>query len=212
MNIYDPKNIVRGYDKWHQYRQVAYLITQKFYKKRFVVPVAALLLVTIVLGFSLVSGRQILRQGANDPQVQMATDAAAALGRGASAPAIVSSGAQIDITESLSPFIMIFNSKGAVLQSSGVIKNTPPVLPRGIFSYLQKHGERRFTWTPAHGVRIAAIAIAVKGHGDGFVLVGRSLKEVKKREASLFWGFFAAWLTSLFVIVTASAFYRKLRE
>jgi hypothetical protein len=212
MNIYDPKNTLRGHDRWRHYRQTAYFFAQKFYKKRFVVPAAAFVLAIIVLGFAYVAGQQILRQGANDPQVQMATDAAAALGRGASAPAIVSSGAQIDIAESLSPFIMIFNSKGAVLQSSGVIKNMPPAPPRGMFTYLQKHNERRFTWEPAHGVRIAAVAIAVKGHGDGFVLVGRSLAETEKREAALFGKFFIAWLMALAAVVGGYIFHKKLPE
>ena len=131
----------------------------------------------------------------------MAEDAAAALGRGASAPAIVSSGAQIDVAESNSPFIIVMNAKGTILQSSGVLGTLPPVLPRGVINYMQTHAEDRITWEPAQGVRIAAVIVRFSGRALGFVLAGRSLREVEKREDALFWGFFDAWILSLIVIV-----------
>lgn len=201
MNIYDPKNIVRGSDPLRRYRQTWYMLLQKFVAKKTVAPLVALVLVTIVLGCTYVADQQMLRQGANDPQIQLAEDAAAALGRGASAPAIVSSGAQIDVAESNSPFIIVMNAKGTILQSSGVLGTLPPSLPRGVINYMQTHAEDRITWEPAKGVRIAAVIVKFSGRASGFVLAGRSLREVEKREDALFWGFFAAWILSLIVIV-----------
>ena len=201
MNIYDPKNVVRGSDPWRRFRQTWYILLQKFAAKKMVAPIVALVLATIVLGCAYVADQQILRQGANDPQIQLAEDAAAALGRGASAPAIVSSGAQIDVAESNSPFIIVMNAKGTILQSSGVLGTLPPVLPRGVINYMQTHAEDRITWEPAQGVRIAAVIVKFSGRALGFVLAGRSLREVEKREDALFWGFFAAWILSLIVIV-----------
>jgi len=177
-----------------------------------VAPTVALALVTIVLGCAYVADQQILRQGANDPQIQLAEDAAAALGRGASAPAIVSSGAQIDVSQSLSPFIIVMNAKGTILQSSGVLGTLPPILPRGVINYMQTHSEDRITWEPAKGVRIATVIVSFKGRASGFVLAGRSLREVEKREDALYWQFFTAWILSLVVIVGGYVIYGKLRE
>jgi len=210
MNIYDPKNIVRGSDPWRQYRQTWYMLLQKVSVKKLVAPAVALALVTIVLGCAYVADQQILRQGANDPQIQLAEDAAAALGRGASAPAIVSSGAQIDISKSNSPFIIVMNAKGTILQSSGVLGTLPPILPRGVFNYMQTHDEDRITWEPAKGVRIAAVLVKFNGRASGYVLAGRSLREVEKREAILFWQFFIAWLLSLAVIAAAYVLRKRL--
>jgi len=212
MNIYDPKNAVRGSDPLFKYRQAANFWLHKFMKKQAVIPAVALVLVTIVLGFAYLADQQILRLGANDPQIQLARDAAAALGRGASAPAIVASGAQIDVAESLSPFIMIFSDKGSILQSSGMLNGKPPVPPRGIFNYMQTHDEDTVTWQPAHGVRIAAVFIKVKGRASGYVLAGRSLTEVEKREDILLWQFFIAWILSVAAIIAGYAVYGKLRE
>jgi hypothetical protein len=212
MNIYDSKNIVRGSDPWFRYRQVFYRLLHKCAVKKMVVPAVILVLVTIVLGCAYVADQQILRQGANDPQIQLAEDAAAALSRGASAPAIVSSGAQIDISESLSPFITIFNKQGTILQSSGVLGILPPAPPRGVFNYMQTHSEDRITWEPRAGVRIAAVIVSFKGRAAGYVLAGRLLTEVEKREGALFWQFFTAWILSLIVIVCSHVIYEKFRE
>jgi hypothetical protein len=210
MNIYDPKNVVRGSDPWRRFRQTWYMLLQKFAVKKAVAPLVALVLVTIVLGCVYVADQQMLRQGANDPQIQMAEDAAAALARGASAPAIVSSGAQIDIAKSNSPFIIVMNSKGTILQSSGILGTLPPILPRGVINYMQSHAEDRITWEPAKGVRIAAVIVRFDDRASGYVLAGRSLREVEKREDALFWGFFAAWLASVAAIVAACIWRERL--
>jgi|GEM_PF-1374672 len=210
MNIYDPKNIVRGSDPWRQYRQAWYMLLQKFAAKTMVAPIVALMLATIVLGCAYVADQQMLRQGANDPQIQLAEDAAAAMGRGASAPAIVSSGAQIDVAESNSPFIIVMNAKGTILQSSGVLGTLPPILPRGVINYMQTHAEDRITWAPTQGVRIAAVIVKFSGRASGFVLAGRSLREVEKREDALFWGFFVAWMLSLVAIVAGYIYRARL--
>jgi hypothetical protein len=212
MNIYDPKNIVRGSDPWLRYRRSFYMLLHKLAAKKPVAPAVVLVLITIVLGFAYVADQQMLRQGANDPQIQLAEDAAAALGRGASAPAIVSSGAQIDVSQSLSPFIIVMNAKGTILQSSGVLGTLPPSLPRGVINYMQTHAEDRITWEPAKGVRIAAVIVSFKGRAAGYVLAGRSLREVEKREEALYWQFFIAWILSIVVIAGGYVIYEKLRE
>src|SRR5260370_409106 len=52
--------------------------------------------------------QQDLRQGANDPQIQMAEDGAAKLNAGATPSAVVPS-ETIELATSLQPYVMVFN-------------------------------------------------------------------------------------------------------
>jgi hypothetical protein len=64
--------------------------------------------------------QQSLRMGANDPQVQMAEDAASALASGANVGTLVPS-TKLDIANSLAPFIMVFDDSENVLASSATL-------------------------------------------------------------------------------------------
>src|SRR6266536_2297586 len=55
----------------------------------------------------------------------------------------------------------------------------------GIFDYVKQNGEDRLTWQPQTGIRSAIVVTQFKGTTSGFVLAGRSLREVGKREDSL---------------------------
>jgi hypothetical protein len=77
---------------------------------------------------------------------------------------------------------------------------------------MQTHSEDRITWEPRAGVRIAAVIVSFKGRAAGYVLAGRLLTEVEKREGALFWQFFTAWILSLIVIVCSHVIYEKFRE
>jgi hypothetical protein len=80
------------------------------------------LAITLIYGAIYATGQQILRQSANDPQIQLAEDAARDLDQGATA-AIVVGQQTADLTISLAPFIMVVDSKGTVVASSGVIND-----------------------------------------------------------------------------------------
>lgn len=127
------------------------------------------------------SVQQSLRQGANDPQIQMAEDAAASLKAGASIESVVPS-AKVEITSSLAPFIMVFDNTGQVVASSAILHGAVPSFPTGVLEYTRQHGEDRVTWQPEAGVRMATVSV---GTGNGFVLAGRSLREVEVREDNM---------------------------
>ena len=129
-------------------------------------PLACLLTLVCLLGYALV--QQDLRQSANDPQIQMAED-------GVSPQSLPT----VDISKSLAPFVIVFDENGRPVSSSGTLNGAIPVVPAGVFQYVQMSGEDRFTWEPTSGVRIAAI---VDKTDSGFILAGRSLREVEKRE------------------------------
>lgn len=164
--------------------------------------VVSVLLVTIALGFGYVSCQQILRQGANDPQIQLAEDAAATLSAKTSVNvSVLPYGAPVDLAKSLAPFMIVYNASGKVLQSSGTLNKVTPVPPAGVLAYAAKHGENRLTWQPQKNVRLAAVIVPFDGAEKGFVLAGRSLAEVEKREAGLAVKFFLAWILSLGLLV-----------
>ena len=152
--------------------------------------------VTAMCGLVFLAVQQDLRQGANDPQIQIAEDAAAAMENGAPLNSIVPAG-KTAIESSLATFVMIFDDTGAVVGSSAALHGETPQLPPGILDFVRTHGQDRVTWQPESGVRIAAVIVRSQGSQPGFVLAGRSLREVEIREgnAELIAG--AAWISTL---------------
>jgi hypothetical protein len=125
--------------------------------------------------------QQSLRMGANDPQIQMAEDAASHLNAGASVDSIMPS-AQVEIAESLAPFLMVFDDSGKVLASSATLHAAVPAYPVGVLNYTRQRGQDRVTWQPEVGVRMATVVVTYK---NGFVVAGRSLTEVEIRESQV---------------------------
>jgi hypothetical protein len=123
--------------------------------------------------------QQTLRLGANQPQVQMAEDTAAAIVHGESPTAVVPA-ATVDIETSLAPFMIVWDDNGKVLASSAVLHGQAPDLPVGVLNDVRLHREDRVSWQPGPGVRIAAVVVRVNGEKPGFVLAGRSLREIEQ--------------------------------
>jgi len=157
-------------------------------------PLAAV--TTLLCGLVYLAVQQSLRQGANDPQIQMAEDAAAALSAGA-APESVLPVARVEISTSLAPFMVIYSDTGEPLASSALLHGTTPNLPSGVFDYTRQNGEDRVSWQPETDVRIAAVVVAYGGAQPGFVLTGRSLREVENRESQVEQMTGIAWLVTL---------------
>ena len=139
--------------------------------------------ITLVCGLVYLVGQQNLRMNANDPQIQTSEDLASNLSLNQKIS--FDSGA-VDISKSLASYIMVFNEKGEVSASTARLDGKIPNLPNGIFEYAKAHNQDRFTWQPRVGVRSAAVITYYKGKDNsGFVLAGRSLREVEKREDQL---------------------------
>ena len=125
--------------------------------------------------------QQDLRQGANDPQIQMAEDAAARL-EGGGEPGGVIPTDKIEIGESLKPYVMVFDRAHRLVASSAVLHGGPPPFPASVFDQLRDGRQDRITWQPEIGVRSAVV---VQAWRDGFVVAGRSLRLVEEREAQI---------------------------
>lgn len=164
----------------------------------------------IAVGITALSGlvyavvQQNYRQSANDPQIQMAEDAAAQLEAGAQPQALVGAG-KVDIARSLSPFLIVYDDTGNPVASSAQLNGQIPTLPTGVFSSVRQSGEDRLTWQPQEGVRSAAVITHFGGSQPGFVLSGRSLTEVEKRESQLTWMVGFGWLAAMLGSLLASA-------
>ncbi len=143
--------------------------------------------------------QQDIRQSANEPQVEMATDISNALSLGESTDQLIPL-RSLDISKSLSPFIILYDEGGNPVSSSVKIYNETVTLPAGVFAYTKTNMEDRITWEPKPGVRIATVVqhYTTKA-SSGFVLAGRNIREVEQNEEHNLHIVAGAWLTGLVV-------------
>ncbi len=169
-----------------------------------------LLLAAVVSGLCLITYaavQQNYRQSLNDPQIQMAEDAAYALAHGAVPADIVPHGQQmVDIAQSLAPWIGVYDIAGKPLESSGVLENAPPQPPQGVFDTStwmddteDYPKETPFTWQPQNNVRQALVIVRFDPPEGlrGFVVAGRNMREVEDRIGSLGHMMLVAWFLGL---------------
>jgi hypothetical protein len=164
----------------------------------FFLPVAVL--ATLACGLIYVEVQQDLRSGANDPQFQLAEDAAARLDAGAD-PRLVVPATGVDLASSLAPFMIVFDSSYKVMATNAILDGGSPAPPHGVLDAARSGSPSAVTWQPRDGVRIAAVTVAWRG---GLVLAGRSLRRVEEQEqnAESIAGF--AWLPMLALLAFAS--------
>jgi hypothetical protein len=151
---------------------------------------------TILSGLVYVAVQQDFRGTANDPQIEMAEDAAAQL-EAAQSPASVVGTGSVDIGKSLAPYLIVYDDTGKVLASSATLNGQTPDIPPGVLANAREAGQARISWQPQPGVRSATVVQRVTGSTPGFVLAGRSLLEIEKRESKLTGEVFFGWLAAL---------------
>lgn len=159
---------------------------------------------TLILGIVYATAQQILRMNANDPQIQIAQDTAAALRDGAAPDEVLPY--EVDIATSLSPYVVIFDNSGKAIAGSGTLHGELPTMPIGVFENARRNGENRVTWQPEPGVRSATVITHYSGNEPGFVMAGRSLREVERRIDRLGQMIGLGWLFSLFATLAAVTF------
>jgi hypothetical protein len=156
----------------------------------------AAVIMTVLFGTIYVGEQTILRQDANDPQIQLAEDVASQLNGGAS-PTDVIAGARVTMQTSLAPFIIVYNSSDQVVAGSGYLQGSIPSIPLGVLAATTPTHDRLVTWQPAAGVRDATVTVAANHY---YVLSGRSLREVEQRETKLLELTSAGWGVSIVVL------------
>ena len=136
--------------------------------------------ITLFAGMLYATSQAVIRQSANDPQIQIARDMATRLTKG-EAPASVAASSGLEIAQTLSPFVEVFDQSGKPVASSALLHGQLPPVPGGVFDYVRQNGEEHVTWQPEPAVREASVVVAYGGSQPGFVVAARSLQEVENR-------------------------------
>lgn len=164
-----------------------------------------LLAVTIgsgVLLFSYIAVQQSLRYSLNEPQLQIAQDAANQLSTGDKTPQSIIPTTSVDESRSLAPFVTIVDKNGSVLASSGKIGEVVPLPPLSAFSDAQKRTSTWFTWQHNNNtLRDAAVIVPFNGKTSGYVLVARSMSQTEELISRI--TVFAAWTLLGILLVPA---------
>jgi hypothetical protein len=163
--------------------------------------------ILITFAFVYVAVQQMYRQSLNDPQIQMVQDAQNKLASGMKPRDVVGSGPSFDISQSLAPFITVYDNNHTPIESSGNLGNTLPRPPAGVFNKAEEIGENRVTWQPNQYTRIALIIRPVGNRYGWFVASGRSMSEgearIKYFTQLTIVGLLASLLISFFVYLYA---------
>jgi len=164
-------------------------------------------IVTGLVGLCYAAIQQDIRQSADDPQIQMAEDIATKLADGQAIQNVVPA-EKVDIAKSLAPYIIVFDATGKPIASSAQLDGQTPTIPPGVPDYVRQNGEDRITWQPQPGVRSAAVITQINGSHPGFVLVGRSLREVEIREDNILHLLIVGWIGMLFATAIITGIFR----
>ncbi len=153
-----------------------------------------------------ISGQQIYRTNANDPQIQMADDASRFLNRGGKPSELLSQTSRVDLLTSLLPFIAIYDSTGKLIGTNAFFDSTPISIPATAITSAKEGKQNRITWQAKNGIRSALVVnYFTQGPVFGYVAVGRALKEIENRISDLGKICFFAWIaTNFFVFILVS--------
>src|SRR3569623_348959 len=148
--------------------------------------------------------KQNYRNGANDPQIEIAEDSALRLQNGAAILDQVPA-EKVDASDSLKEFVVIYDTEGNPIAGNGYLSDKILSVPKGVFDAARASGENRLTLEPQTGVRIAAVIKPFVGReANGYVLSGRNLREVEKREDDLVKLVALGWAATLLALAIAA--------
>jgi len=175
---------------------------------RYFIPLA--LGLTALTAVVYVNDQQLLREGANEPQLAMAQDLANALG---ASPGATTTDAMVQIELSLSPYVVVYDSYGNPVGGTGLLEGVLPAIPSGIFDVIRgKDSPDLLTWQPEAGVREAIAVVPVNGGAGGFVMGGRSLEYVEHEESALTRRTAFGWLIVMLAALLGSYIAVRLRK
>ena len=133
--------------------------------------------ITLLLGALYLIEKTSLRLSANDPQIQISEDITNYLSKGADVENVMPK-STVDVSKSLAWVLITYDDSGLVKSSNAVLNGQTPDLPKGVLDHARGNGQNRITWEPQKGVRLAAV---ITRYDNGYVLVGRSLRDVEER-------------------------------
>lgn len=162
---------------------------------------------TLICGLIYIVAQQNYRQSLNDPQIELAENAALEIEQGASVGSVVPQ-QKVNIAQSLTPWLAVYSASGTLLSWSGTLNGAPLTMPEGVFDTSTWHksaedffpvyvpaNEDRFTWQPQNGVRQAVVL--VQTNGGIFVASGRNMREIENRIGTLTLMVGIGWIVTL---------------
>jgi hypothetical protein len=150
---------------------------------------------TLAAGAIVLVQHQVLRSGADAPQVQLAEDAARRIADGSDPLSVLPTGGNVPIETSLAPWLAVYDGGGAPLASTGRYRDGAPMLPSGVSDFARVHAGHRLRWQPRAGVRQALVIVPLAR--GGFVVAGRSLREVEAQKRRVLELVLVAWAVGL---------------
>ncbi len=169
--------------------------------KQYFVLLVRMAVITIIFGTIEVVAQQNIRMDANDPQIQLAQDAAVALDSGQT-PASLTPG-HVDMANSLAPFVIIYDTQGRVVSGSGTIHGVVPAPPIGVLRAAHGQDYNFVSWEPTgrKSLRIASVETSTSKY---YVLSGRNLREVEAREQQTMLYVLFGWVVAAVVILATA--------
>ena len=156
-------------------------------------------IITIIFGVMYVTVQQSYRSGADDPQIQLARDISSRLIEGESVDKVFTD--SINIAQSLSPFLVLYDANEKPIRSSGYLNGRMPEMPPGVFDVAKINSEHNVTWQPQKGLRLAMVIVKTNSSPVGFVAAGRLLQEVEIRVHNLVTMIVIGWILCVGLIL-----------
>lgn len=156
--------------------------------------------ITLMSFLIYIVGQQSFRQSANSPQYEMARDAAKALDKGADPKSLIPVGPAVEMSESLSPYLVIYDAAGNMVAGNVTLNGKPLKIPQVAIDYVPKHGKDVVTWEPQPSVRHAMVGFSTANKAY-VVVAGRSLDVTEERIALLGEQVLFGWAMSLIAIL-----------
>jgi hypothetical protein len=166
--------------------------------------------ILILSGLIFYGIRQNDRGLAYDPLIQPSEYYAKLISNGEAAPeAIVPSEPTQDLGSSVDTFLVIVDDSGKSIGSSLTIGKKLPEVPAEVLDKAKQTGQNLAAWRPQDGPKIAAVITRYTGQASGYTVVGKSLREVEKREKQLLLATGIAALAALVLSLLATRFLAK---
>jgi len=137
-------------------------------------------IITLACGIIYITVQQDFRLSANDPQIQMAQDAAIAIDKGGDPKVVAGTGMPLELSQNLSPYLVVYDPAGNVVAGSATLNGKALKIPQGVIDYIRKNGRDAASWQPEPGVRQAMVGVST-AKKNYIVVVGRSLGPTEER-------------------------------
>jgi hypothetical protein len=159
---------------------------------------------TLLGGAAAITMQQMLRRGANQPQIDMAQWYAGEISAGEEPGNVIPPG-YVDLERSLQPFVIFYDEQGRPGPGTGYLDQSVPTPPSGVFDFVRRHGSENVTWQPRPGVRIASVIRHVNSKTNGFILTGRSLRLVEEQESLLRRMVLGGWVAIMLLLIAGAS-------